>query len=62
MSTPEICPYCQVSLIGDPIPDESRQYYGSNTHFSRVIALYSRERDMTVAWRCPDCLKKWDRK
>mgnify|MGYP002621890840 CR=1 FL=1 len=26
-----------------------------NTHFSRRIALYSREVDRTTAYQCPDC-------
>lgn len=29
--------------------------------YSRVIAIYSRERDMTVAWRCPACGMEWPR-
>lgn len=28
---------------------------------SRLIGIYSRERDRTVAWKCPDCKKEWPR-
>lgn len=28
---------------------------------SRVIAIYSREQDRTVAWRCPACGQEWPR-
>lgn len=56
----EQCPACHVSLQGDPIPAASQEMYGA-THFSRKIALYSRERDRTVAFKCPDCGHDWAR-
>jgi hypothetical protein len=56
------CPFCGVSFQGDPIPEGLRaEYYGGSTHYSRLIAIYDRDRDRTVAWRCPDCHKEWDR-
>lgn len=56
----EACPSCNVSLQGEPIPAHSQDSYGA-THFSRKIGLYSRERDRTVAWKCPDCGHEWER-
>ena len=56
----EECPHCGVSLQGEPIPLDSQELYGS-THFSRKIGIYDRDRDMTVAWQCPDCGHRWSR-
>lgn len=63
MTTLEVpdCPGCGASWIGDPIPDSARKSYGDATHFQRRIAVYSREQDMTVAWKCPDCGRVFDR-
>ncbi len=60
--TKEICPHCRVDLRGEPIPDESRQFYGSETHFSRTIGvevhgLY----DGVLFWQCPECRGRWHR-
>ena len=49
------CPSCGTSLLDKPIPEADREAYGGSTHFRRVIGVYSRELDVTVAWRCPDC-------
>jgi Zn-finger nucleic acid-binding protein len=49
------CPKCKGDLKGAPIDKADRESYGNKTHFSRVIGIYSREQDKTVAWRCPDC-------
>jgi Zn-finger nucleic acid-binding protein len=54
----EHCPHCNANLQGEPIPRESQEAYGA-THFSRKVALYSRERDRTEGWRCPDCGGEW---
>jgi len=56
------CPKCNVSLIGEPIPEESKEFYGEVTHFRRevgieVLGLY----DGVAFWRCPDCNHQWDR-
>lgn len=54
------CPYCSSDLKGAPIPNES--LFGDLTrHYSRVIGIYDRSRDRTVAWRCPDCDTEWER-
>lgn len=29
--------------------------------YSHVIGIYSRELDVTVAWRCPNCDREWAR-
>ena len=53
------CPACNVSLIGDPIPQEWLADY-SGTHWRREIgiedpAIY----DGVSWWRCPDCSFTW---
>lgn len=49
-------------LRGAPIPEEHREFYGSTeTHFSRAIGIYDRDRDRTVEWHCPDCGVSWPR-
>ena len=58
---PETCPYCHISLQGEEIKPEHRQHYGGKTHYSRLIGIYSRERDRTVEWLCPSCQKRWPR-
>ncbi len=57
----DTCPHCNASLIGEPIPEEQRESYGGHTNFSRAIALYSQERDMTVSYQCPNCGGQRDR-
>jgi len=57
----EKCPHCKVSLQGDLIPMEHREYYGNNTHFSRLISVYDHNEDRSVAYRCPDCEHEWKR-
>lgn len=57
----EGCPKCKVSWIGTPIPHASREHYGGNTHFKREVGIYDMNRDMTVAWECPDCKTRFDR-
>lgn len=29
--------------------------------FSRIQSIYDRDADRTVGYRCPACLKEWDR-
>jgi len=53
------CPVCGANFIGAEIPWEQRKYYGSQTHFLRVVAI--EERDRIVAWKCPDCGHTWPR-
>lgn len=51
------CPKCGSSWKGDEIAKKYKDkgYYGDKTHFSRAISIYDRDKDMTVAIRCPDC-------
>lgn len=49
----ERCPACNVSLVGEPIPETAQGYYGTHTHFSRIIAI--EKNDRVDHWRCPDC-------
>lgn len=49
------CPACGVSLIGEPIPEKDREFFGGETHFGREIGIYDERTDRTVAWECPDC-------
>lgn len=61
----DTCPGCGANLLGEPIPQEyiDKGYYGEGiTHFSRLIGIYDTTRDMTVAYKCPDCGHQWDRK
>ena len=63
MTQPDTCPHCGVSLLGDPIPQESldKGYYGpGTTHFRRdfgaeVDGVY----DGVLYWVCPDCGGAW---
>lgn len=54
-------PECGKSWIGEPIPETHREHFGGSTHFRRCIAIYDRDKDRTVAWRCPDCEMEWER-
>ena len=54
---PERCPHCDADFQDEPIPEKDREAYGGHTHFSRLIAVYSRELDRTTHYRCPDCGK-----
>lgn len=57
----EYCPYCNVSLQGEPIPKELRKHYGNAAYGSRKIGVSSLEEDRVTKWECPDCHKQWDR-
>jgi hypothetical protein len=35
--------------------------HGENNRWDRKIAIYSREKDRTVKYMCPDCNEEWDR-
>lgn len=61
-AVPSTCPHCQASLIGAPISEEARCLVGGAHFWNRVIAHYDHDKDMTVAWQCPDCGKTWKRK
>ena len=49
------CPHCGSDMRGEEIPPGSRHLYGDGIFFSRIIGLYDIQRDMTLAYQCPDC-------
>ncbi len=56
------CPACGSDWRGASIPMDIRQYYGTATHWHRLIGievpgLY----DGVHHWRCPDCAKEFPR-
>jgi len=58
------CPHCAASLIGDPIPQASRDrgYLGDRTHYRREIGIEIRGvYDGVLYWQCPDCGRAWNR-
>lgn len=59
----ERCPHCDTNLQGNPIPEESRHYYGNDkTHFSRKIGVeITGAYDGCLYWACPDCGGRWHR-
>ena len=59
MPVPMICPRCRADFREEEIPPADQPSYGGETHFSRVIGIYSHEADATVAWQCPDCGHEW---
>lgn len=57
--TPDGCPLCGASLLGDPIPEASRHLFGSSTHFRREIGMEPDGYDGVLYWVCPDCHGAW---
>lgn len=55
------CPKCGSLWHEKRIPEESRHHFGNARFFSRVLGIYDRDRDRTVAYQCPDCKTFWDR-
>lgn len=59
------CPHCGSDLRDGTIPGwdgvDCRHGCGADDHGSRLISVYDRGRDRTVAWQCPDCGKRWER-
>jgi hypothetical protein len=49
------CPHCKANLVGDPIPEATRELFGNKTHFHRIIAVV--DRDRCIHYQCPDCEK-----
>lgn len=47
---PERCPACE-SDLRKAEPEKGL----------RIIGIYDRNADRTVAWRCPDCGHEWER-
>lgn len=57
-----ICPLCAADLQGAPIPEESRKFYGTATHFGREIGVeIPGVYDGILFWTCPDCGGAWHR-
>ena len=57
------CPYCGVSLIGEPILEHLIEtgHYNDSTHWRREIGIeYPELYDGIWEWKCPDCLGTWD--
>ena len=52
----ETCPHCGANLIHSEIPEKDREDFGGKKYFLRVVGIYDMDRDMTVAYQCPDCL------
>ena len=55
------CPECHADLWGDDIPEYEREHYQPPYKWRREIAIYDRDLDCTVAWKCPDCNHRWSR-
>jgi hypothetical protein len=61
---PDNCPHCGVSLLGEPIPQESRDkgYYApESSHFRREYGIEIQGYDGVLFWRCGDCGGAWQR-
>jgi hypothetical protein len=58
---PNACPLNGCSLLGAPIPEESRQHYGTATHFRREIGIETDAYDGMLYFVCPDCHGAWPR-
>ncbi len=61
MREPTSCPSCNANFRGDEIPEKYRDFYGGETHYSRVIGLTDMHTDATTRWLCPDCKFIWPR-
>lgn len=71
------CPHCNVDLNGGSIwqtfmnqyndeaeADRISEMYGATRTqgtWGRAIGLYDRDKDLTVAYKCPDCGEIWKR-
>lgn len=72
------CPNCNLDLNGGSIwatfnekyadeakADEIAAMYGATRDtgsWGKAISIYDMERDITVAWKCPECNHQWERK
>lgn len=56
---PISCPICGNSLLGDPVPDDQKEFYAGN-YFKREIGYeYPEKYDGVWEWKCPDCDGFW---
>lgn len=60
-NAPTNCPHCNVSLLGDPIPEDIKQHYmEGTTHWKREIGVEVRGvYDGVYYFKCPDCEGEW---
>lgn len=50
------CPKCNVSFVGDPIPENIREHYAPPYTWRREIGIEVPEiYDGLLVYRCPDC-------
>lgn len=54
------CPHCNVSLLGEDIPEEIKEHYKPATKWRREIGMeYPEKYDGIWEWMCPDCEGTW---
>jgi hypothetical protein len=51
----DVCPACRASMVGDPIPEESRASFGGKSHFSLWIGIEEPAGERLYAIQCPCC-------
>lgn len=51
----ERCPNC------DSDQRDREHLVDGEPKYWRTIGVYDRDRDRTVAWKCPDCNHQWER-
>jgi hypothetical protein len=62
MTNLDDCPNCKMSLVGDPIPDQSLPLYGGSTHYRKEVGVEIRGvYDGVLYWSCPGCGWAWHR-
>lgn len=49
------CPNCKASWIGEPIPEDQREFFGGATNFKREIYVTVQGQDRWSTIMCPDC-------
>lgn len=58
----QACPDCGKSWKGAVIPKESREFYGTATHFGLLLGVEVEDvYDGVLLWRCPFCKHTWHR-
>ncbi|MCB4821368.1 zinc ribbon domain-containing protein [Roseicella aerolata] len=57
---PGRCPACRADLDGGPVPADLRHLFEPPWRWSRALGIA--EGGSTVAWECPDCGHRWDRR